>query len=587
MAFSPKRGVPYLLSALSGVLVYASFPPFEVGVLAYFAFVPLCIATALSPNYRTSALCGLIAGCLAYLPAFWWLSSVTYGGWLFLSLYVAVYLLLFALIVHMTMREMPAIWPIAAACGWVGLEFVRSRFATGFPWLLMGYSQYRFTGLIQIATVTGVYGVSFLLVLSGVALAKAILVFQQQTSVSGRICNAVLWPGSVALAVILLALWGGDAERKLRCDDGPSVGVVQQNVPRLVEDLVTPPEISRIYQLTSDEVAALTSGEYKALREKLADYRDDVFGRIKDEIDKTVALSRTFGEDVDLVVWPETTVQEPLNAGATAVLSERARAMRRYALDGISALARDLNAYVLVGAPYIAPGAIVNGVPMDGYGPDATNNANSAYLFSPEGRMLEDRYDKMHLVPFGEYVPLVDFLPFLQSLTPMTRNLVPGKTASIFTFECPGRGNGATFHLATPICYEDVFPGLVRTFCRKGADFVVNITDEGWYWRAGELRQHLAMAVFRAVENRRTVVRAANTGISCFIGPAGDIYEIVEVEGEDGVVRRRNVAGTAAGEVKICDDVTLYMRFRDWFAWTCMVVSLGVLGWCVARRRIR
>jgi apolipoprotein N-acyltransferase len=95
------------------------------------------------------------------------------------------------------------------------------------------------------------------------------------------------------------------------------------------------------------------------------------------------------------------------------------------------------------------------------------------------------------------------------------------------------------------------------------------------------------MAVFRAVENRRTVVRAANTGISCFIGPAGDIYEIVEVEGEDGVVRRRNVAGTAVGEVKICDDVTLYMRFRDWFAWTCMVVSLGVLGWCVARRRIR
>lgn len=584
MASSPKYGIPYVLSALSGGLVCASFPPFEVGVLAYFAFVPLCIAIFLSQNYRTSALCGLIAGCLAYLPAFWWLSSVTYGGWLFLSLYVAFYLLLFALIVYITMRKTPKIWPVVAACGWVGLELVRGRFATGFPWLLMGYSQYRFTGLIQIATVAGVYGVSFLLVLSSAALAKAILVFKQKTSVSGRICNAVLWPGSVALVVILFALWGGNAGRKVRCDDGPSVGVVQQNVPRRVDDLVTPPEIRRIYELTSDEVAALTSEEHKTLQKKLADYRDDVFGRIKDEIDKAVALSRTFGEDVDLVVWPETTVQEPLNEEATALLSGRAEAMRKYAVDIIGALARDLNAYILVGAPYIAPGTAMDGVPMDGYGPDATNNANSAYLFSPEGRMLEDRYDKMHLVPFGEYVPLVDFFPFLQFLTPMTRNLVPGENASIFTVERPRLGNETAFHFATPICYEDVFPGLVRTFCRKGADFVVNITDEGWYWRAGELRQHLAMAVFRAVENRRTVVRAANTGISCFIGPGGDIYEVIEAEGDDGMVRQQNVAGTSVGEVKICDEVTPYTRFGDWFAWTCLGVVAGALAWIFVKQ---
>ena len=191
-------------------------------------------------------------------------------------------------------------------------------------------------------------------------------------------------------------------------------------------------------------------------------------------------------------------------------------------------------------------------------------------MFSPEGE-FEGRYDKMKLVPFGEYIPLRDALPFLQVFTPMTRELTPGDRPVVFTLP----GEGEEVGLGPLICYEDVFPSLTRAFRRKGADVLVNLTDEGWYRIPGELGQHLAMAVFRAVETRTSVVRAANTGISCFIGPRGEIYARLKPHHE----------GALAAHVRLCKASTPYVRHGDVFAIACLVLSLAALGTLAALRR--
>jgi len=209
---------------------------------------------------------------------------------------------------------------------------------------------------------------------------------------------------------------------------------------------------------------------------------------------------------------------------------------------------------------------------MGAYGPEAEHNANSAFFFSPDGRPL-GRYDKIHLVPFGEYVLLRKWLPFLQALTPFSRQNTPGREPVVFRL--PARGELVRFGVV--ICYEDVIPSLVRQFRRRGAQVIVNITEEGWYHVPGEQGQHAAMAVFRAVETRACLVRAANTGISCFIDPKGRIYQAVGQK-VGGRLRRSNVEGVAAAPVLLCDAVTPYVMLGDWFAGTCLVAALLVLA---------
>jgi apolipoprotein N-acyltransferase len=217
-----------------------------------------------------------------------------------------------------------------------------------------------------------------------------------------------------------------------------------------------------------------------------------------------------------------------------------------------------------------------------GYGPEVSERySNSAFFFSPEGRVL-GRYDKMHLVPFGEFVPLRGWLPFLQVLTPMNRDTVPGRKPVLFDV-VPADG-GAPVRVGALICYEDVFPYLAREFRRRGAQVLVNISDEGWYGELGELRQHVALAVFRAVETRVTVVRAANTGISCFIDPSGRIYATAR-RATDG--RSQLVRAAAAAPVRLSARQTLYVRIGDAFAALCFAAGCLTALWPVLARAVR
>ncbi len=519
----PPRLWPYLLlSALSGLLLYLSFAPADAGPLAFVAFVPLMVAAGRVRGYGSAAVCGLVAGLVTCVPAFAWVRSVAVSGWLALSLYVALYTLVGAVVFRYLQGRFGTWWPLLGATSWVALEVARAHLGPGFPWLFVGYTQHRFLPLVQAAALGGVYAVSFIVLLVNGALAGLI---------AGRTCPGMRSAVLVLAGVVLggTALAGRSAMEHVTLREGPVVGVVQQNVPRLVAEVFEQKTDAQTVQEMSAELTKAT-----ALSEKLK------------------------GSGVRLVVWPETTVQVPLNVG----LRPPYQGVAQETGADLIRLGKLLDAYLLVGAPtdVALPSA---GPRSPHYGTDVTGYSNSALYVSPRGRLI-GTYSKIRLVPFGEYIPLRHLFPFLQAFTPMTRDIVPGKKETIF--ELPPRSGGRPVRFGTLICYEDVFAGLCADFRRKGADFLVNLTDEGWYDIPGELGQHLAMATFRAVETRTTVVRDANTGISCFIDPRGRVYARLP----------RHTAGSLAAPLRLSTQMTPYVRYGDVFGVLCLMLSIAL-----------
>ncbi|MFO7958644.1 MAG: apolipoprotein N-acyltransferase [Candidatus Brocadiia bacterium] len=535
---SPPWWLRPVLAVLSGVLIYLSFPPADIAPLAFVAFVPLLLAIHDAPC-RAALLYGVLAATAAYVPAFAWVSSVAVAGWLGLAVYVGLYLVAAAVAWRILQAGFPALWPLFGALLWAGLELFRARLGPGFPWLFMGYTQYRFGALVQAAAWGGVYGVSFLVLFVNTAAAAVLRRRLRWFAASG----SPAWP-ILAAAVGLVALcasMGAVTRNRLEIRNGPVVGTVQQNIPRIVDEIFRPKTSEEFYDGMEAEVAKAAE-----LTRRLAPRRPR------------------------LVVWPETTVGVPLNLAPELFSVGRERDILEDTLDLLRSFGEELDTYMLVGSPtYFARSA--GYVERLAYGTEVRNFGNSALLFSPEGEFVE-RYDKIRLVPFGEYIPWREMLPFLQAFTPIGRELTPGDKEVIFRL--PTR-EGQTVRFAALICYEDVFPDLTASFRRRGADFLVNLTDEGWYTVPGELGQHLAMAVFRAVETRTTVVRSANTGVSCFIGPTGEIYA--------GLPRQQE--GSLAAPVRLCDAVTPYVRSGDAVGVSCLMLSIILPGVLLALRR--
>jgi apolipoprotein N-acyltransferase len=535
-----KAALPWLAcSAVSGGLLFASFPPVERGLLAYVALAPLALAAVRARSHALAALCGAVAATAACLPAFAWVASVTVPGWLGLAVYVGLYVVAWAVGVRLLRGRFPGSWPLMAAVLWVALELTRARLGPGFPWLFVGYTQYRFGALVQLAAVGGVYALSFVVVLvSTCAAALVDGLLGPRPGMSARRAVAL----AASLALVGLCCWlGGRVRARLPVSEGPVVGVVQQNLPRLVEEVFDPDKtVEEVYQERADEVqlcAQLTA-------------------RLRDS-------------GARLVVWPESTVPVPLDIPARFFAVERERRLQEQALGYFRQLGREMGSYFLVGAPaYVSREAARSLL----YGVEATVEfGNSAVLISPEGEFVE-RYDKMRLVPFGEYIPLRDALPFLQFFTPIPRGISPGTEPVVFSVPL-GEGK-EPLRFGALVCYEGVFPDLCAEFRRRGAEALVNVTDEGWYYVPGELRQHLAMDVFRAVETRTTLVRAANTGISCFIGPRGEVYAELPPLTEDAL----------SASLRLSTVLTPYARFGDVFAVACLMVAIALPALCAALR---
>ncbi len=548
-------------SALSGVLLYLSFPPVDMWWLSFVALVPLLVILPMTRSQLVAAFYGGVAGLLFYVPALFWLASVTVGGWLLLAVYLTGYFCLFGAVARLLSGRAKRAYPFLLPFIWVGLEFIRATAFTGFPWFLYGYTQYRFQLLLQSASVLGAYGLSFLLVFVNVAAAQIFRgIFARETlGVTSKVCllrRGGVMSGLSAFLLLCALLFGWSALDGLEMQEGPVFGVVQQNMP----PAMTPPDVRRIYAMSEEEMASLPDFRRRELWDRLEGYFDEYDRRARAEVDAAVRLSRELADSgVKLIAWPETTVEAPLNPEAIAIIGKRGQERRDYALSAIESLAKELDCYLLIGSTF------------DKKVGESAESANTAYLFSPAGQMI-GHYNKIRLVPFGEYTP--------------GRELLPGPALSLLeSFAIAQSRPGADpvvfsepLSFSASICYDNVFSDLMRTFRRRGAKVLVNISNEGWYHIRGELEQHLAMAVFRAVETRTTVVRATNTGISGFIDPAGVIYGVVSQD-KDGRQVRKNVEGALALPVMLASDKPPYVRWGDRFAYFCVFLAVLSVAW--------
>jgi apolipoprotein N-acyltransferase len=495
-----------LLAAASGVLLALSFPQPGLSILAWVALVPLLAATRDKPFSDTFKL-SFVAGFVAYIGIFYWLNIVmtTYGklplaASFCLTLLMAAYLALYvALSAGAARLAVIAGFPLSAALPffWVTFEYIRAFFLTGFPWATLGYTQFRTLPLIQTADITGVYGISFLIIFANVVL------FDIATWVKQSGKSRYPFVSSSILALLLTLSLGYGFTRLNRPESGRlvKVALAQGNIP---QDIKWNPAFQ-------EETISI----YERLSRSVADKK------------------------VDLVVWPESSLpfffqEETLNS------------LR------ISALAKELTTSLVVSSP----AREIRG--------GKERLLNSAFLLAADGSVT-GRADKVHLVPFGEYVPMQNLLPFVNKLVHGIGDFSPG---------------AETTPLATPygkigilVCFEGIFPEISREYVRKGAVMLVNITNDAWFGRSSAPYQHLSMTVFRAIENRVPLVRAANTGISTIIDSNGHILRMTGLFTEEII----------SGEVRTGDAATFYNKLGDVFAWICIIVSCGVAV-LVARR---
>jgi len=500
-----------LLGCLSGLLLSLAYPPADLGLVALIALVPFLVS--LEGVGRGGALGrGYACGAVFFALLLDWIPRVmhTYGGlpvalsWLILALlvfYLATYFALFALLIAASWRRFGPATLALAPVAWVALELARGRLLTGFPWGLLGYSQYRNTLLLQAASWGGIYAVS------GLVLAA-----------NAGVALLIARPGAPrfrGIAAILLALVGASHLAGLvvlrgaaRAPAGTtlSVAAIQANIAQDVKW-----EPGRAATIVS-ELARLT--------------RQAAAGGAR------------------LIVWPESSSplsvrrpDAPGSAGSGVVTDS-------VYVSFLGGLARELHVDLIVGSVDYAPGEA------------GVRAYNAAFVVGSDGA-LGASYDKVHLVPFGEYVPLADLLFFVNRMVQgAIGEFAPGRRLQPLPTVA---GRTATF-----ICYEAIFPELVRRLTRRDAVLLVNITNDAWFGRSAAPDQHLAMAIVRAVENRRPMVRAANTGISALIDPYGRILARAPLL-ESAVL---------LGTVRPRDDRTVYTRCGDLLAWGCVILTL-------------
>lgn len=502
--------LPWLLAIISGGLQIVIFPIPNWNFLCWIALAPLLIALldaarAGKPTValRRGFLLGWISGIIFYAGSCYWVYHVMayYGG---LSVPVATgVLILFCLyvgLVHGLFGGVLALiasrpgWGqrgliLAAPFFWVATELFRAR-VIGFPWDLLGTVLVDNIPLSRIASVTGVYGLSFEIVLMNAALVAILY---------GRRERRVLMLAA-AILIIGVVETGSYMEPPKAIPTG-TARLMQQNIS--LDQHWNP----TIYEQTLAELKQMSvphPGE----------------GMPGDPLP-------------DLVIWPES----PAPFFGNDPRFHQA----------LSSIATDANAYVLAGTL-----GVVHGI-------DTSKLYNSAELIAPNGDWLA-RYDKIHLVPFGEYVPFQDLFSFAKKLTKEVGDFVPGTERLVLPVH--------SYKLGVFICYESIFPDEIRQFARDGAGLLVNISNDGWFGDTGAPGQHLRMARMRAIENGRWVLRSTNTGISATIDPYGRIVQQA----------RRNVRVAVDVPYGVVTSTTFYTRRGDWFAWFCVLSCAIIAG---------
>ena len=510
------------LACFSAILLILSFPPFGYSALAWIALVPLLIALegkGLKRAYFLAALSGLVFAAAIFYWNFWSVDAFNLLDYLVLAAYVSLlYGGLFGLGLNW-IRQRTGLSPsLVAPALWVTLEYARANASfLSAPWMLLAHSQYLHPSLMQITSWTGVYGLTFLIVLVNAALAEAIQYARRRPSgssassaVSEFPLSSVTAAGMLLIATILYGLFIISQEVE---GERFSIGVLQGNVPYL-----------RKWDPSS---------------------RQRILARYSELTREAARAAPT------LIIWPETAV--PGDVQNDPGLQQK-----------LGLLAVETKAYLLVGSAEnrkFTKSKIVR------------RSYNSMVLFSPEGKVTGS-YRKLRLVPFGEYEPLEGIVKWPKALVSAMDHFFPGDEFTLFT------AGAATF--GATICWENTFPDLFRQFVKRGAQFMINATDEGLFGNTAASDQLLAMSTFQAVMNRVAIARSANMGISAFIDPFGRIT--ARLQGprqktlfEDGIL---------ISAVPLSKEKPFYTRFGDVFAYLQFIVSGLLLSYAGMRGRI-
>jgi len=495
----------------TGLLMTLAFPlqfwSLEVpsawqGYTAWIAFAPLILVAEGRAPARVALLFWGAAWIYFTGTIFWVVVAMTeYGHVPFAASLLALFLLSAILSLfhaaagYMASRiqhrwSLSLVWPAALAM--TSLEYLRNYVFTGFPWSNPAYSQARFLTLIQIADVTGIYGITFLIVLTGGALAGVLAGLRAHVrgawhhlAIAGALLSAVWLYGSWRIPQVLEAEVHGKPLR---------VGLLQGNIPQ-------------------DEK-----------------WLESEAGRILTIYAEQVHLAQAKG--AELIVWPEASIPDLLSADLTQMIPEA------FPPEGP-------RVPQVIGAPVYEP-------PENAEDPLVLHN--SAFVVDGTGRVMA-RYDKSHLVPFGEYVPLRAIFRFLGPLVQAVGEFVPGTEVRPVS---DGRHQYGVL-----VCYEDIFPEISRKMGQRGMELLINVTNDAWYGPTSALDQHLDMAVFRAIESRVPVARAANTGISAFINATGRVIEQT----------RPWVPAVVVQELKLTRARSPYLVLGDGFAVACLGIT--------------
>ncbi|HEV2297069.1 MAG TPA: apolipoprotein N-acyltransferase [Candidatus Acidoferrales bacterium] len=495
-----SRIVRLLLAIGSGVALAFSFPNYNLPLLAWISVAMLMLA-ALGARAREAALYGFLNGAIFYPVSVPWIDTVMqqYGNvpplpaagiLALISLAGALFPLVFAVLVARVGKSSMGMACALAPFLWVALEFGRTHLPIiGFPWNLLGYAASGNLALVQLTSVTGIYGLSLLVAAFNSLLAWVIAAPSKRNRLA------------IAGAAILLLLIA-------------SLG------PRLVP------------RAPADHVAHLVQTNFPQSESYPSDWMDLHASEMQQLEEMSIDAAR---KSPGIIVWPE--VPAPFS----------------FQDQKFAAIADDISKN--------SPEGFLVGV-VD-WKLDAKRQwqaSNSAVLLGPTGRR-EFAYNKIHLVPFGEYVPYRKWLTFAQSLVAGIGDFTPGHTYEV------GSLSGGRFSVY--ICYEAIFPDLVRRFVARGAGLLINISNDGWFGHEAAPAQHLMMARVRAVENRRWLLRCTNTGFTVDVDPYGRTVASLAPY----------IRGELDAPYAFRTDLTPYSRWGDWLAWlSILMVVMLFLG---------
>jgi apolipoprotein N-acyltransferase len=550
----------FLFSLTSAALLWLCYFPAACGWLIWIALVPL-LALVRSPARPWRLYLGSwLGGLVFYLAAIQWMRVADprmYATWIGLSFYCALYFPLAVYLIRFLDRRTFLPLVLSVPIVWTALEFLRSTLFGGFSWYMLAHSQHSILPLIQIADLTGAYGVSFL-----IAAVNALLL----EILAGRAGKPNLRIGllvkglAVLAALIGTALYGFWRLGQEGGTPGPRIALIQGNLDQRL----------RNESSVSDDAAERMGVHFSDLADLASFYRPD------------------------MIVWPETSWPYEWQEKEAEGKRQIAPRCLRMAKD----MAESWGTNLLVGMNAATRSA-------DGR---HQRRYNSAILIDRQGQCA-GRYDKIHRVPFGEYVPFRDWLPWMSRLAPydFDYSVWPGEEFTRFPLVASADGRSFTF--GALICYEDADAEVARPYGggdgQAPADFVLNISNDGWFDGTSEHDQHLAICRFRAIECRRSVARSVNMGISAVIDSNGrvlapqdrpcpdrwrgldfHVWEVSMPHGESAELplsqwhEYKKVAGVLLADVPIDDRMSLYARCGDWLPWSCwlLLAAAAIIG---------